>query len=201
MTPEILNSQDLEKHSILIHEPFAAFLMASRDEQDFELTLLDVVRFAGHACPSMIGAFLITQKAVEELYPETGVCIRGDLAVEIPASSTSGPIGPMANVFSFITGAWSDTGFGGLRGDFKRRHLLRFDSNSVPGGAFRFTRLSNGTSIDVFYDPSRASVSLDPSEPFQIQWRRRIKAILADPDRCVTTEPVKARASDVVEQR
>ncbi|MCM2282397.1 MAG: hypothetical protein NDI61_11195 [Bdellovibrionaceae bacterium] len=186
----LVKANDLAKHSILIYEPFSDFLRGDEAEKRFAITLLDVVRFAGHACPSMIGAFLMAQEAVQKLFPENGVCVRGDLAVDISSSATSGPTGPIANVFSYITGAWTDTGFGGLRGHFARRGLLRFQSEDAPPGGYRFTRLSTGKSLDVSYDPSQVDVALDPSLPFQTQWRAKITAILDNPQACVHSAPV-----------
>lgn len=184
VTPQIL-----ERHSIRVYEPFSDFLTGGDEEKNFEITLLDVVRFAGHACPSMVGAFLIAKRAVSELFPED-VCVRGEISVDIPFPATAGATGPIANVFSFITGAWGETGFGGLRGEFKRRDLLKFGSSSVPEGAFRFTRLSTGKSVDIFYKPGSVNVALDPSLPFQIQWRQRIFAILNDPAACISVVSV-----------
>lgn len=185
--PSSLNAAVLAQHSIRVFEPFSDFLQGSPEEKSFDLSLLDVVRFAGHACPSMVGAFLITQEAVRCLFPD-GVCVRGDLKVELPCGPGVGATGPIANVFSFITGAWGETGFGGLRGQFTRRNLLTFNSEAAPSGGFCFTRLSTGKSVNVFYDPSQVSVKIDASLPFQAQWRQRIAAILADPRQCVRSE-------------
>jgi hypothetical protein len=184
---------EFKTHTVSVYEPFSDFLQGDDAEKNFEITLLDVVRFAGHACPSVVGAFLIAQRAIKELYPESGVCIRGDVAIELPAGPTAGAFGPMANVFSFITGAWGETGFGGLRGQFVRRGLLTFNSEAAPAGGFCFTRLGNGKSVHVFYDPSRAPVLIDPALPFQTQWRIRIGAILSDPEKCLRVEAVTER--------
>lgn len=78
-----INPDVLKSLSIDIHEPFAEFLMAGHDEYIFKISLLDVIHFAGHACPSIVGAFLVSQKAVRELFPETNICIRGQVAIEI----------------------------------------------------------------------------------------------------------------------
>lgn len=185
MKNSVFDSEDLKKYSIRVHEPFSEFLRGSQPEHSFEISLLDVVRFAGHACPSVVGAFLITKMAVEELFPGTGICERGDVAVELPFPPTAGATGPISNVFSFITGAWGETGFGGLQGKFARRGLLKFAVHDVPEGSFRFTRLSTGKSVDVIYNPSQAAVALDPEDPFQIQWRKRIASILENPGVCM----------------
>lgn len=168
----------MSKHSIAVYEPFAEFLLADPDEVRFRLSLLEIVRIAGHACPSMIGAFIIARKAIELLF-EDAVCIRGDLEVSTSSSADQGPIGPICNVFSFITGAFEKTGFGGLGGEkYVRRHLLRFKDAAVPMGAFRFKRISTGVTYDIYYKPSGLDVEIDTNLSFQQQWRIKINAIL-----------------------
>lgn len=179
---------DFAQHKISVFEPFSDFLLGEKEEKSFQISLLDVVRLAGHACPSMVGAFLITKKAIETLYPDTGVCIRGQIKISIPALATQGATGPMSNVFGYITGAWGETGFGGFSdGSFTRRNLIQFGSSEVPKGHYRFTRTDNGDSVDISYDPSKVDVVLNPHSPFQIQWRERIKAILARPEQVIST--------------
>lgn len=161
-------------------EPFAKFLGGSEPEWKFEISLLDVVRFAGHACPSMVGAFFIAKRAVEELYPESQVCVRGDLEVVMPGGPGEGAIGPIANVFGFITGAWGETGFGGMKGEFARRNLLRFDSNAKDR-AYKFTRRSTDESVSIFYEPSKIPLASIDGESFQSIWRRRISDVMQNP--------------------
>lgn len=182
-----LNAEYLATFKINLHEPFSDFLMGSPDEKNFSLSLLDVVRFAGHACPSMTGAFLMTRAALLHLYPNNEVAVRGHIEIDIPDSPMNGAIGPIANVFSFITGAWAETGFGGLQGGlFARRNLLRFNSSKVFKGSFLFTRTDNGKSVVVTYQPGMVPVDIDPNMPFQLQWRTRIRAILERPDLAVS---------------
>lgn len=182
-----LTAEYLDSFKIQLHEPFSDFLMGSQDEKNFSVSLLDVVRFAGHACPSMTGAFLMSRAALSHLYPDNEVAVRGHIEVDIPDSPTSGAIGPIANVFSFITGAWAETGFGGLQGGlFARRDLLRFNSTKVLRGSFRFTRTDNGKSVVVTYQPGMVPVDIDPNMPFQLQWRTRIRAILENPEIAVS---------------
>ncbi len=51
MDHNIVTVEFLETFKILLHEPFADFLLASAREINFEITLLEVVKFGGHACP------------------------------------------------------------------------------------------------------------------------------------------------------
>lgn len=186
MDENAITAEYLETFRISLFEPFSDFLMGSEREKKFQISLLDVVRFAGHACPSMTGAFLISRAAIENLYPDTKVGIRGQIEIDIPDSATYGATGPIANVFSYITGAWAESGFGGLQGGtYARRNLLRFNSPKVPGGVFRFTRSDNGTTVDIIYQPSLVQIDVDPAMPFQLQWRHKIKAILECPERAI----------------
>jgi hypothetical protein len=192
MSPKI-SVDDLKNHHISVREPFAEFLQGTPDETSFDLSLLDVVRFAGHACPSMVGAFLISQRVVRELFPDTGVCVRGEIRIEIPAGANQGATGPIANVFGFIFGAWEDTGFGGLNGGrFARRGLLRFNVADIPPGTYRFRNERTGAGVDIVYDPNAAPFVPDPSMPFQEQWRHRVKAILDHADRVIQAKPVSS---------
>lgn len=176
--------------TIKIHEPFAEFLMANPEEHTFEVSLLDAVRFAGHACPAMVGAFMISKHVVEKLFPETQVCERGDVQVFMGRGATEGATGPISNIFSFVFGAFEKNGFGGLGGEnFVRRNLLQYENLQVPPGAFRFKRVSTGQSLDVFYSPGQAQVDIDPSWPFQKQWRARIQEIYTHPDQVIRSQP------------
>lgn len=179
----IMTAEFLETFTVSISDPLSVFLLGTEKENKFTLSLLDVVRFAGHACTAMIGAFLITRAAIENLYPDTKTCIRGDVEIDIPDGATDGSTGPMANVLSYITGAWSDTGFGGFKGgDHVRRNLLRFNSKNTQSGAFRFTRKDTGASVDIIYQPQLVKLDLDPTMPFPLQLRHKVKAVLENPE-------------------
>jgi hypothetical protein len=185
----LATAQDLAAHQIKIHEPFAKFLMSDSEEFDFTISLLDVVHFAGHACPAMVGAFFISQRAVQELFPETKTCIRGRVAIDIPSSVEQGATGPISNVFSMIFGSWEKSGFGGLKGNFVRRGLLRYNADDVPQGVFRFRDLRTKAFVDISYDPSQAQIFADPAEtPFQRIWRMKIKKIMSEPDHFITAQ-------------
>jgi hypothetical protein len=176
--------------TIQIHEPFAEFLMASPEEHSFELSLLDAVRFAGHACPSIVGAFMVSRHAVSRLFEDSNICVRGDVQIEMSTGPMDGPSGPISNIFAFVFGAFEKSGFGGLGGkNFVRRNLLRYNVADVPAKAVRFTRLSTRKSIHVFYSSEKAQVIIDSSWPFQKQWRVRIDRISKHPEEVIWCEP------------
>jgi hypothetical protein len=181
MNSAVVNENDFKSRKISVYEPFSDFLLGTEEEKRFDLTLLDIVRFAGHACPSMVGAFLISQRVIKELFPD-GVCVRGEIEIDIPSAVTQGATGPISNVFGFIFGAWGETGFGGLKNQFVRRGLMRYSVPDVPAGAFRFRNVKTGACMDVFYNPNLAPLDSQDQEPFQLQWRRKIKSILEHQD-------------------
>lgn len=177
-----MHSKDLpqlaKSLTIKVHEPFAAFLNATSEETDFEISLLDCYRFAGHACHSMTGAFLITKAAIEQLYPETNTCRRGDLQVEFGSELSEAATGPRSNLISYITGAWGETGFGGFRGQFSRKNLVSYGHADLQKNEVRFKRVSTNESVIVKYDSSLALK--DFSHPFEFpdSWREEVAFIL-----------------------
>jgi hypothetical protein len=180
-----LDENLLRSLRISVYDPFSDFLHGSESEKRFDITFLDVIRFSGHACLSMAGAFLMARAAAKTLFPEDGVCVRGLIGVDVRGSPSVGATGPIANVLSYITGAWAESGFGGFDGNYIRRGLLRFQRLEVPSGAIRFTRQDTGRSIDVFYHPERAEPDVDHSLAFQTRWRLLVREMLLAPDEVI----------------
>jgi hypothetical protein len=171
-----------ELRKIRVHEPFAEFLHAQPAMHSFEISLLDCYRMAGHACHAITGAFLITEAAIRWLYPETKICERGDLKVEFGSALDERAAGPRSNVVSFITGAWAESGFPGLKGNFKRKDLLSYGHSELGKSAVRFSRISNGRSVVVEYDTAEFLTKLGLNLDFPEKWRAEIAAILDAPE-------------------
>ena len=55
--------------TIKLHDPISEFLGVF-DQGILEFTYLDVVKAAGHSCPTVAGAYLLTLKALKALYPD-----------------------------------------------------------------------------------------------------------------------------------
>ncbi len=136
----------------------------------------------------------MTLKALKSLYPDS-VPVRGEIKVAFSAFSDEGVAGVIGNVISNITGATESTGFKGLGGKFARHSLMSFNENI--SASARFTRTDNGSSVDVFYDPSSVAGDGDPSqmqmlmgkaiagdkeacEKFGMMWQYRVEKILID---------------------
>jgi hypothetical protein len=142
--------------SIALIDPLAKVLGAF-ENGEYEISYLEVVKAAGHSCPTVAGAYLMTQAALKALYPDERA-VRGTIKVEFKEELEEGVAGVIGNVVSQITGATDKSGFKGLGGKFARHSLMQFKSNI--NSSARFTRVDNGKSVDVIYDPS--NIPADP---------------------------------------
>lgn len=140
---------------IVVTDPLARFLGAG--DGTMEYGYADAVRLAGHSCPTVASAYLMTRAALRALYSDA-TPERGAIRVELRAERTEGVAGVIANVASLITGAAGDTGFKGIGGHYDRRGLLTF---GVPfDGELRFTRTDTGAAALTWADLERV-----PSDP------------------------------------
>ncbi len=142
---------------IRLKEPLAGTLGAFEEEGAIlEYTFTDVIKMAGHACPTVTAAYLACQKALEKLYPDD-IPVRGEIAVTVYGEPDEGVYGVMSQVIAFLTGAAPATGFRGLGHRFKRKDLLRFSSEKIDPQAmcFRFSRLDSGGAVLVKLYPQR----------------------------------------------
>ncbi|MDO8454006.1 MAG: FmdE family protein [Sulfurimonas sp.] len=174
---------------IKVKDPLANVLGAF-DDGLYEFNYLDVVKSAGHSCPTVAGAYIITLEALKALYPNERA-IRGDIKVEFAESLEEGVAGVIGNVVSQITGATDKSGFKGLQGKFARHSLMFFDANI--NSSARFTRMSSGKSVDVNYNPSSimpnpqmqplmqrimsGSATQEEIKEFGVLWQERVKRI------------------------
>jgi hypothetical protein len=142
---------------IILQDDLASFLGAFEDGI-VEFSYLDVVKSAGHSCPTVLGAYLMTLKGLEALY-ENEIPKRGEIIVEFNENQTTGVAGAIGNVIMNITGATTTNGFKGISGKFDRNHLMKFEQN-INGASVRFTRVDTLKSVDVFYNP----ISIKPHE-------------------------------------
>ena len=136
---------------IVVRDPLADFLGAAADGV-FEYRYADAVRLAGHSCPTVASAFLMTRTALAALYGDA-LPVRGEIRVDLAEAHDAGVAGVIASVATLITGATTDTGFRGLAGQFNRRNKLYFEQPLVRG-ELRFTRLDSGAAVEVAADMS-----------------------------------------------
>lgn len=178
--------------TITLYDPLAELLGASTDGL-LQYGYHDAVKLAGHSCPTVAGAFLMTVKALTSLYGEN-VPSRGSIRVAFREGQSDGVTGVIANVVSQITGATEDNGFKGLAGQFNRTDLLSF--NAEIDGMIRFERVDCPLAVEVDYHPG--IVQGDARVPVLLQgilvkrssdtdrklfaeiWQDRVRRILID---------------------
>ena len=186
--------------SIKLQDPIADILGAF-DKGEYEISYLEVVKAAGHSCPTVAGAYLMTAAALKALYGAERA-VRGNVKVEFAESLEEGVAGVIGNVVSHITGATDKSGFKGLGGKFARHSLMHFDTDI--NSSARFTRVNTQKSVDVFYDPS--SVPADPAmmplmqktmqgaaskeemQQFGALWQARVERIFENVEKVITVK-------------
>jgi len=177
---------------IVLRDPLADFLGATQDGI-LEYGYLDVVKLAGHSCPTVASAYQLTRHALRALYGEA-LPERGGVRVAFADRSEDGVTGVIASVVTLLTGAAGDGGFKGIAGRFSRRSLLDFAVEQPL--AMRFTRLDNAAAVDAAVDLSTVpaapgmgsllqrclSGDASPAERqrFAQLWQDRVRRILID---------------------
>ncbi|MBF0164000.1 MAG: hypothetical protein HQM01_05735 [Magnetococcales bacterium] len=179
--------------NITLRDPLAELLGAG--EEPFVYTFNDAVKLAGHACPTVAGAFLMIRRALELLYPNT-IPTRGDVLITVPNRIEEGVTGPITQIFTLVTGAAGLNGFKGLAGQYNRMNLMRFQEGLGGAAPFVFEAISTGRKVALVYSP--AAIPPDPRmgeimplvlsnrampelrTEFGRLWRQRVEAILAD---------------------
>ena len=175
--------------------------LGSFENGEYEFNYVDVVKSAGHSCPTVAGAYIITLEALRVLYPNE-LAVRGNIKVEFEEKMQEGVAGVIGNVISQITGATDKSGFKGLQGKFARHSLMHFGAD-IDASA-RFTRVDNAKSVDVFYNPSsimpnpdmqvimqkmaEGVVSSDEVKEFGVLWQDRVKRIFENIDTVVRVQ-------------
>lgn len=147
----------MDAGTVSLREPLAQILGAFRDESPIiEYSYADVVRMAGHACPTTAGAYICCREALESLYPDE-VPVRGEVSIVVYGEEDEGVYGVMGQVFSYITGAAARNGFRGLGHRFRRKDLLEYSLSKPEPDAmcFDFSRIDNGSLVSVRFYPRR----------------------------------------------
>lgn len=182
---------------IVVFDPLSKVL-GSIEEGLYEFSYLEIVKAAGHSCPTVSGAYLMTQCALRELYKEEPA-MRGEIEVLFKDSLEDGVAGVIGNVVTHITGATQKSGFKGLNSKFARHSLMKFDTDITASA--RFIRLDTKKSVDVVYDPSSilpnpdmqilmkkmmtGEATEDELKEFGVLWQDRVKRIFENSKKVV----------------
>ena len=175
---------------IEMFDPLADFLGAF-PQGHMQISYADCVTLAGHSCPTVAGAFLMAREGLTALYPDA-LPHRSEILVELSGAEDSGVVGVVGHVIGYITGAGGIGGFKGIGGKFARNDRLRYGVNF--DGDVRLTRMENGATVTLRYDPSAVpgdprmkplmqktlQEKATPEEiaTFQSLWQGRTEAIL-----------------------
>ena len=162
----------LDCEPIRFKDPLAETLGVFKKENAvLEYTFLDVVKLAGHACPTTAAAYLCCQKALIKLYLDE-IPTRGEIAITVYGEPDEGVYGVISQIFTLLTGAASATGFRGLGPKFKRKDLLKFSPEKIDPGAqcFKFQRLDNKKTVTVKLYPDKI--------PFSAEKAKRLQALM-----------------------
>ncbi len=176
--------------SVKVVDPLSKVLGAFEDGV-YEISFLEVVKAAGHSCPTVAGAYLCALEGLKVLYP-TSPAVRGEVKVQFNEPLEEGVTGVISNVITQITGATQKSGFKGLGGKFARHSLMEFSANI--NSSVRFTRVDSGKSVDVYYDSSSIGgnpnmqplmqkmmggmASADEAKEFGRLWQDRVERIM-----------------------
>lgn len=136
--------------TIKLKDDLANFLGAT-ENGIIEFSYIDIVKSAGHSCPTVLGAYLVTKEGLKALYKEE-LPKRGEIKVEFKESIDEGVAGVISNVVTNITGATKNTGFKGIMGLYSRNNLMSFE-NKI-SSSVKFIRTDTNESVEVIYNPS-----------------------------------------------
>ncbi len=183
---------------IKLKDPLAVVLGAMAEEAVFVFKYPDAVKLAGHSCPAVAGAYMITLKALKALYGNE-MPVRGEIKVAVMGGPLDMAYGPISQVISLITGAATITGFGGLGGRFARRNKLVFDEEHGEFNAFIFQRTDNNKTVKVVYNPGviqsdermsdlmplvvSGTASKEEHKAFIDMWQGKVKKVLLEADK------------------
>lgn len=159
--------------SISLKDPLSDVLGASASGV-LSYTYEDVVKLAGHSCPTAAGVYLMLLKGLEKLYGDS-LPQRGNIRVTVKGVLGEGTVGVVANIVTMVTGATEQSGFHGIGGKFDRRNLLTFDE-TLPYDLV-LERLDTHRRVGLNYNPA-----IVPSDPKMGEWMQSVIAGSADDD-------------------
>lgn len=130
----------------------------------------ELVKFAGHHCAAVAGAWVITNKALDALYPGDEIPERGQIKIYAPGPPDEWYVGVFAELFTYVTGATDDTGFPGssFGEKYNRRDLLFYpdqpSGTPPPQMKWIWERRDTGAKVSVQYNLMYAQPASTPED-------------------------------------
>lgn len=135
--------------SITLYDPLSDFLGSIQDGI-VEINYLDVVKFSGHSCPTVAGAYLMTLLGLEKLKGNENYIIRSEIEVKAKGPKKDGTNGVIANVAAYICGVNDESGFAGIGGKMSRKNKLFYDETLECDLILKYKE----TEVKLSYNPS-----------------------------------------------
>ncbi len=192
--PEFFNKIE----TIQLEDKLASFL-GTFENGTVEFSYLDIVKSAGHSCPTVAGAYLMALEGLKALYKDD-TPQRGDIFVSFKEDASDGVAGVIANVLTQITGATETLGFKGIGQNFVRHDLMKF--NDDISSSIKLQRLDTGNTVEVIYNPSdiqgnpqqqvlmqkimQGSANHDERIEFGKLWQQRVEDIFLNISKVIT---------------
>lgn len=148
-----------EIEPILMYEPY--FQIFGQSQEPVPYYYEEAVRLAGHSCGATTGAWTITKKALDILYPDGETPVRGQIMVEAPGAEDEWFVGVFGDIITFITGASPHTGFigaefGKANDVFVRQNKMVYSLEPTkqlpPMREWIFTRMDTGKKVGVKFN-------------------------------------------------
>lgn len=184
--------------TIKLKDELSEFL-GTFDSGIVEFSYLDIVKQAGHSCPTVAGAYLMLLEGLKVLYKEE-TPKRGEIFVSFKEDSQEGVAGVIASVATHITGATQSLGFKGIGGNFIRHNLMKFNDNISSN--MKLQRLDTGYTVEIFYDPSSIKADIlqkqlmqkimqqtatqEDKQKFGEVWQKRVEEIFDNISKVIT---------------
>jgi hypothetical protein len=184
--------------SIRIRDPVAEALAVLEPGEPFVISYRDVIKEAGHSCPTASGAFRMTRLGLRELYP-SDYPVRSEIEITMGGPKSDPTYGVMSRIVSYITGATEADGFGGLAGGYGgRQDLLSFGNFEGDGPTIGFERTDTGDAVTVTYHVGdvpgagpatqhltkliEGTSTAEERSEFADAWHARVRTVLTDDD-------------------
>ena len=144
---------------LMMYDPY--FSIFGQSQEPVPYYYEEAVKLAGHSCGATTGAWTIARKALDVLYPDGEVPVRGQIAVEAPGMEDEWFVGVFGEIITYITGAAPHTGFIGAEFGqtddvFVRQNKMVYTEEPTgqlpPFREWIFTRLDTGTRVGVKFN-------------------------------------------------
>jgi hypothetical protein len=170
---------------IMMMEPY--FAIFGQTDGAIPYYYEEAVKLAGHSCGATAGAWTITRKALEVLYPDGEIPVRGQIAVDAPGAEDEWFVGVFGEIITYLTGAAPRTGFNGsdfaVNDLYVRQNKMVYDEaptgEQPPMREWVFTRLDTGVSVGVKFN---LAVITPIATPERVAMGQKLAQGLATPE-------------------